>query len=569
MPGGLLSLVCYGNENIILNGNPQTTYFYKSFERYTHFSQEPIQIPLDGPNLLLTDAPILLKTKIPRQGDMLSDLVLRLDLPDIFSKAYLRPAGSSFSIDRQYEFAWVRQIGVRMIDTITFTIGGQIIQQFNSDWISARAMLDMDSDVYHKWRVMVGDVPECFDPAAGVYSDPTVPLGQGYPNVISWRGTPTNPFPTQNNSASIPGRILRIPLGLWFSDFPENSLPLVGLQYHDCEVTIQLRPIRDLYTILDLSGARVRPGVQTLAPAYLPNGTCIDRYTQIWNQQLYGNLPLSMTNLYGGNTDLSGSMKFFLTDISGAVPLLDGWPLNATLEATYTFLQDDVRLMFTSKTLRYNVRQVQAFTFYGITSRGTYRLDVHNIATRLVFFARRSDAITYRNQSINLTNWMYTLGPERPFVTPTPAATAYTNSTTTGALGRTGINLAGIQRDILLNTFFTANGNALFDSNDKDYFQKYVPFRYMNGGSASIQGLGESTQHEMWPISAYSFSLNGSTVQQPSGTLNTSRIDRLEMDVDVWPIPYLAGYTYNLYTFVETLNFLEISSGLGGLKFAR
>ena len=569
MPGGLLSLVCYGNENIIINGNPQTTYFYKSFERYTHFSQEPIQVPMDGPNLLLTDAPILLKTKIPRQGDLLSDLVLRINLPDIFSKAYLRPSGSSFSIDRQYQFAWVRQIGVRMIDTITFTIGGQIIQQFNSDWISTRAMLDYDGDVYDKWRVMVGDVPECFDPANGIYADPTVPMGQGYPNVISWRGTPNNPMPTQNNSASIPGRILRIPLGLWFSDFPENALPLIGLQYHDCEVTVQLRPIRDLYTILDLSGARVRPGVQTLAPNYLPNGTSVDRYTQIWNQKLYGNIPLNMTNLYGGNADLSGSMKYFLTDISGAVPLVDGWPLNATLEATYTFLQDDVRLMFSSRTLRYNIRQVQAFTFYGIFTRNTYRLDVHNIATRLIFFARRSDAITYRNQSTNLTNWMYTLGSQRPFVTPTPSATAYPNSTTTGPIGRTGINLQGIQREILLNTFFTANGNALFDSEDNDYFQKYVPFRYMQGNSVAVQALGEATQYEMWPINAYSFSLNGSSVQQPSGTLNTSRIDRLEMDVDVVPIPYLAGYTYNLYTFVETLNFLEISAGLGGLKFAR
>jgi len=602
MPGGLLSLVCYGNENIILNGNPQTTYFYKSFERYTHFSQEPIQIPLDGPNLLLPDAPILLKTKIPRQGDLLSDLVLRITLPDIFSKAYLRPAvdangcpildangNQEVTIDRQYEFAWVRQIGVRMIDTITFTIGGQIIQQFNSDWISSRAMLDQTGSTYAKWRVMVGDVPECFDPANGIYADPTVPPGTGYPNVIAWRGTPNFPAPIQNNSASIPGRILRIPLGLWFSDFPENSLPLVALQYHDSEVTIQMRPIRDLYTILDLSGARVRPGVQTLAPSYLPDGTSIDRYTQIWNQKLYGNLPMSMTNLYGGNNDISGAMRYFLTDISGGVPLLDGWPLNATLEATYTFLQDDVRLMFTNKTLRYNVRQVQWFTFYGITTRNTYRLDVHNIATRLIFFARRSDAITYRNQSTNLTNWMYTLGTERPFVTPVPYWT-YPNFVCTNAnglnvqpcpapnpypgaatasLGRTGINLAGIQRDILLNTFFTANGNALFDSQDSDYFQKYVPFRYMEGNSTAVHALGEATQYEMWPLSAYSFSLNGSSVQQPTGTLNTSRIDRLELDVDVWPIPYLAGYTYNLYTFVETLNFLEISSGLGGLKFAR
>jgi hypothetical protein len=41
------------------------------------------------------------------------------------------------------------------------------------------------------------------------------------------------------------------------------------------------------------------------------------------------------------------------------------------------------------------------------------------------------------------------------------------------------------------------------------------------------------------------------------------------MDVDVEPIPFLANYTYELQVFVETLNFLEISSGMGGLKFAK
>ena len=276
-----------------------------------------------------------------------------------------------------------------------------------------------------------------------------------------------------------------------------------------------------------------------------------------------------MTNLYGTTNDISGSMKYFLTDISGNVPLLDGWPLNATLEATYTFLQDDVRLMFTSKTLRYNIRQVQNFNFYGITTRNTYRLDVHNVATRLVFFARRNDAITYRNQSLNLTNWMYTLGNNRPFVTPQPYAQVYPNSTMSGPIGRTGINLPGIQREILRNTFFTANGNQLFDAEDSDYFHKYVPFRYMSGSAAAVDLLGAASQYEMWPLQAYSFALNASSIEQPSGTLNTSRIDRLEIDVDVYPIPYLANYTYNLYTFVETLNFLEISSGLGGLKFAR
>ena len=596
MPGGLLSLVCYGNENVILNGNPQTTFFYKSFMRYTHFSQEPIQVSLDGPNLLLMDAPILLKAKIPRQGDLLSDLVFRFQLPDIYSKAYLRMRaydgnnadGVYFSLDRAQEFAWVRQIGARMIDTVTFTIGGQTIQTFNSDWIMARAMIDLDGDQYNKWRYMVGDVPELFDPANGVYADIS---GNGYPNVVPWVGSwdaLNNPIqaPLQNNAPSIPGRMIRVPLGLWFSDYIANSLPLVGLQYHDCEIQLQLRPIRDLYTLVDLSGVRLRPGVTSLP--YEPT----DQYTGIWNPNLYGPLPKSLNNLYGTFTDLSGSMKYFLTDISGAIPLQDGWPLNATLEATYTFVREEEQRVFAQKTLRYNVRQMQNFTFTGISTRNTYRLDVHNVATRCVYFARRSDSIPYRNQATNLTNWLNPIGANRPFVTPVNngpssgfpkyygqpsqyyglASSQYLGPLPPSGwrgIGRSGINLPGMQRTIMRNAFLTANGQPLFDSQDAEYFNEYVPFRYMVGNATPFAELGLETQTDMWPISAYSFALDSSSIEQPMGTLNTSRIDRLELDLDVQPIPVLANYTYELQVFVETLNFLEITSGMGGLKFAK
>ena len=563
MPGGLLALVCYGNENIIVNGNPEMTWFYKTFRRHTHFSQEPIQVPLDGPNQLQMDAPILVKAKIPRQGDFLSDLTLRVTVPDIFSKAYIsQDEHGNFVLDRAYEFAWVRQLGVRMIQTVTFTIGGQIIQQFNSDWISARAMLDLDNTSYGKWREMVGDVVDMFDPANGIYADPS---GTGYPNVVAWRGSPELPMPVQFNAPSIPGRILRIPLGLWFSDFIENSLPLVALQYHDCEVTIQLRPIRDLYTVLDPSGVRLRYGTRMLP--YIPS----DQYTTIWNPDLFGPLPNTLNNLYGSYTDISGSMRYFLTDISGGVPLLDGWPLNATLEALYSFVGTEEQLIYTKKTLRYTVRQMQQFIFSGINTRNTYRLDVHNIATRLTFFARRSDALPYRNQSTNLTNWMYTTAAQRPVAYPLGnmmPSNVLINGVLT-PIGRSGLYLQGLQRAILRNVFLTANGQPLFDSIDPDFFTKYVPYRFLKGDGQPSADYGLATQSEMWPIFSYSFALNGSSVDQPSGTLNTSRIDRLEMDVDVEPIPTLANYTYELFTFVETLNFLEISAGLGGLKFAK
>lgn len=578
MPGGLLALVCYGNENVIVNGNPQVTWFYKTFQQYTHFSQEPIQIPLEGPNQLLMDAPIQIKAKIPRQGDLLSDLTLRVTLPDIYSKLFIKTqttctgGTSAFITDRpySYEFAWVRQVGVRMIQSITFTIGGQIIQQFSADWISARAALDYDNTQYQKWRAMVGDLVELYDPAQGIYADPS----GGYPNVVSWTTQSV-----QNNAASIPGRILRIPLGLWFSDSIANSLPLVALQYHDCEVTIQMAPIRDLYTILDPAGNRVRPGVKV--GSYLPT----DQYVNVWKPAELGTLPATLNNNYVADPDIREAMRYFLTDIAPCtiiannvtystttVPKADGWPLNATLEGIYTFVQDKERLVFTQKTLRYNVRQIQPFMFTGISTRNTYRLDVHNIATRIVYFARRTDSIPGRNQPINLTNWMYTVGNQRPYGIP---LVNYVKTITPAAGGqcitvsRSGINIPGTQRNILRNVFLTANGNTLFDSVDTNFFSQYVPFRYLKGYGMPFNDYGLATQAEMWPIHTYSFSLHGSEIEQPTGTLNTSRIDRLEMDVDVESIPIGARYTYELDVFVETLNFLEISSGLGGLKFAK
>lgn len=556
MPGGLLALVCYGNENVLVNGNPQMTYFYKIFQKYTHFSQEPIRFSLDGPDLLKMDAPITLRAKVPRNADLLSDLCLRLTIPDIYSKVYIN---NSLVVQRLYEFAWIKELGPRMIQSVTCTIGGQVIQEFTGEWMATRAMLDLDSDTYYKWSSMVGNTADYFDPANGLYADPNlVGTGNAYPNVVAWRGAPG-----QNNSPSIPGRILRIPLGLWFSDYIGNSLPLVALEYHEVEIAIVMAPIRNLYTVLDPSGVRLRPGVRSLP--YLST----DQYNTTYNPALYGPLPTSLNNLYGQYTDLSGSMRYFLTDISGAIPAFDGWPLNATLEGLYTYVNQEEQRMFTSKTLRYNIRQAQNFVVSGITTRNVYRLDVHNISTRIVFYARRSDSIPFRNQPTNLTNWLNPIGARRPYVVPLSGQpnTVFLNGIQT-SLGRSGINLPGISREIVRNAFLTANGTALFDSQDSKYFSEFVAYKNLNGATLPFYDYGLMSQAELWPLYSYSFALNGSDVEQPSGTLNISRIDRFDLDVDVTPIPVGANYTYELQVYVEVLNFLEISSGLGGIKFA-
>lgn len=562
MPGGLLALVCYGNENVFVNGNPSVTWFYKIFQRYTHFSQEPIQITLDGPDTLRMDAPITLKAIVPRSADLLSDLCLRVTIPDVYSKLY---TDKDNTLRRAYEFAWVRQLGARMIQSVTVTIGAQAIQEFTGEWIATRAALDLDSDRYYKWQSMVGDTATMFDPANGIYADPAqFGTPAAYPNVTLW--SPNGVAGTQQNSPSIPGRVLRIPLGLWFSDYISNSIPLVALEYHQMEVTIVMAPLRNLYTVLDPSGVRLRPGVWSLP--YLPS----DQYTATYNPTIYGPMPTSLNNRYGEATDVSGSMRYFLTDIGGPIPPFDGWSLNATLEGLYTYLEQEEQKAFVGRTLRYNVRQAQQFSQTGVTTRSTYRLDVHNISTRIVWFARRSDAQPYRNQPSNLTNWISTASTARPYATPISGQPNFVYLPGTGGqtklIGRSGALLAGFQRDILRNAFLTANGTALLETNDAGYFGEYVPYRFLRGNATPFQNYGLSSQSELWPLYCYSFALDASSVKQPTGTLNLSRIDRLELDLDVWPIPTAAGYTYEIQIYVEVLNFLEISSGLGSLKFA-
>ena len=48
MPGGLLNLVSYGSQNVILNGNPSKTFFKCAYAKYTNFGLQKFRIDFDG-----------------------------------------------------------------------------------------------------------------------------------------------------------------------------------------------------------------------------------------------------------------------------------------------------------------------------------------------------------------------------------------------------------------------------------------------------------------------------------------------------------------------------------------
>ena len=384
--GGLQALIAYGSQNVLLSGNPQITYFYKAFKRYSHFAMESITIPLEGPNELSFDQPIQLRAKIPRYGDLLTDLIFTFTVPDIYSK-YMAPKDGRTS---QWEFQWVQYLGAAIIRNAALFIGGQKIQEFDGSYLLSRALLDADQDAFLKWKYLVGDTPELTEPALGAYAGGTTHTG--YPSVYE---DPTRLNLQQLNRPSIFGRDIHIPLSFWFTETPSQALPLIGLQYHECEVQLTLNPISSLYTVLDMSGNRV-------APNYKMNAS---------ESQMHQNTPN-----YVASSDIHSQIRYFFTDFGYTPPALNSWFINPIIQGTFIYLPKEEQQIFASRPLSYMISQVTAYPFPGQYTRQVLDLQTHNPLTRLIFIQRRSDSVA-RNDFANFTNW-YTY-PFSPFL-PTP-----------------------------------------------------------------------------------------------------------------------------------------------------
>ena len=85
MGGGLLNLVAYGNQNIILNGNPSKTFFKTKYAKYTNFGLQKFRIDFNGQRNLRLTEPSVFTFTVPRYADLLSDTYLVLNLPNIWS----------------------------------------------------------------------------------------------------------------------------------------------------------------------------------------------------------------------------------------------------------------------------------------------------------------------------------------------------------------------------------------------------------------------------------------------------------------------------------------------------
>ena len=83
MAGGLLNLVAYGNQNIILNSNPKKTFLKSTYAKYTNFGLQKFRIDFDGQRNLRMSEDSKFTFYIPRYAELLMDTYLVITLPNI------------------------------------------------------------------------------------------------------------------------------------------------------------------------------------------------------------------------------------------------------------------------------------------------------------------------------------------------------------------------------------------------------------------------------------------------------------------------------------------------------
>ena len=570
MPGGLLNLISYGNQNIILNGNPSKTFFKSVYAKYSNFGLQNIRIDFNGQKTLKLNEDSHFSFKIPRNAELLMDSYLVFNIPDIWSP--IIPPTSMYDVWKPYHFRWIEYLGTNIIKKLTLSIGGLVIQSFSGQYIQNMVERDFDNSKKELFYKMIGMTKDIHDPS-------TYNKVNTYPNNF-YKTTPPGKK-VVGPEPSIRGRKIYVPLHFWFSYSSKMALPLVCLQYSEVTIDITLRPINDLYRINDVSLTKstgfvekgIRPNVNNEQHSFY-------RFIQPPPNELL--------------RDIDYENKSYL------------WDTDVHLICKYCFLSEEEATVFAKNEQNYLIKDVKEDIHTNIV--GTKRIKVlsNGMASSWMWYFQRND-INLRNEWSNYTNWPYnnvvpydllnapenseevsvnttkreTIGPKFVYETY-----ILTGSITSTIKKDTYIRITpeyndNYEKDILNSAAIIFDGKYrenVLDSGIYNYIEKY---KMCNGNSDD-------------GLYIYNYCLNTSPYElQPSGAINLSKFKTIELEFETHVPPFDASsqyfvicdsngapigntkaltlyeYSYNLCFVEERYNIVRFLSGQAGLLYSR
>jgi len=566
MPGGLMNLIAYGNQNIFLTGNPSKTFFTTTYSKYTNFGLQKFRIDHEGQTTLNISQPSVFTFHVPRYADLLMDTYLVMNLPTIWSPILPPVCGASPNTVKHnwqpYEFKWIQNLGTQMIERVRFTVGGHVIQEFTGQYLYNMVERDFSREKKKLFYQMTGNVAELNDPAN---SNGSVNV---YPSAV--KGPDTDDANRLGPEPSIRGRKIYVPLNIWFSLASKMAFPLVSLQYAELEIEITIRPVRDLFVVRNVTdetgfGYYMRPD--------------LSRWEYAFHRFLHPPPTIEV-----GQNDYTDKREKWNADIH--------------LMSTYCFLTDDEVRLFASKPQQYLVKQIYQTTFNNIV--GSARVDLKSLGMVInwMWYLQRTDNYL-RNEWSNYTNWPYDFLPYG-LVEPVDSNSGQINSdfivcndnniypdkdlsdNNTGILVTGNYNPSN-QKNIMLTWALLLDGKYRENELDEGvlrYVEKYV----------RTKGYSDNNSY------SYNFCLNTDPFDfQPNGAINLSKFNQVEFEIKTYQPPHdpqaqflticdpsggeiiginksywnIYDYTYDLTVIEERYNILEFTSGMAGLKFSR
>lgn len=565
MPGGLIQLVGVGAQNELVNGNPSMTHFRAVYRRHTNFAMESIRMTFTSSNLeFSTTQTRTLSCRIDRYAQLLHDTYLVITLPDIWSPlkfvGNVLPPGYQTTEGANsigYEFEWIKNIGYNLIDHVDITMNGQVIQRLRGEWLKMYSYLTHDRNKRLIVDQMVGNVPEIYDPANAYDRQ------NQYPHAVASSSTPSDGPMTTVPEPSIRSRQLVVPLHFWFCENPGTVLPLVALQNAEVYINVTLRPLNDLYTVIDVNPNAI---VATAVSA-VSNGTTIV-YTTSSPHGLSAGQSVTITGMTNANFNVSGvaittvgSPNTFtlttaipvatLTSQTGSVsgpasnptygqrikptgddftkmglfltpPLLNGSPSapgvttffpDPYLEGNFIYLTEaemnqvaraDTTILV--KTVRYVNKEGQ----FGANT--DLDIPMFNLVTRILFASQRSDRILV-NDWDNYTNWENT--KQAPW-----NAGVSTDQTELYTSGQQQISSV-YPRETVADAVLLLDGKERFQTKPVSYFSLLQMYRHTTGDIPSLPG-----------VYMYSFALDHDQYQ-PSGAINGSAFNKVTLRLNL------------------------------------
>jgi hypothetical protein len=573
MPGGLLNLISYGNQNTILNGNPKKSFFKTTFKKYTNFGLQKFRIDFDGQRKLRMTEESKFTFYVPRYAELLMDTYVCITLPTIWSP--IMPPATAADKWAPYEFKWIKDLGTHMIKDITISVGGQILQKFSGKYLLAMIQRDYPAAKHQLYDEMTGNVRELNNPGCC-----GARVNQ-YPNAYY---TPDQ----RGAEPSIRGRKLYIPINAWFTMSSQMAFPLVCLQYNTLQIDVTIRPVRELYTIRDVTdSANGWPYVQS---NYILPEHQFYRFLQT-----PPDVELTADSYGDKRTD---------------------WNADVHLIATYGFLSAEETAAFAANEQKYLIKAVYEWEYKGVTGNSRVKLENSlGMVANWMFFFQRSD-VSMRNEWSNYSNWPYEYLPydiipgqetfelarytegwamaisaqETIYLGPgrNPHLMNAQNQIEQKSNRRTGLHITGPfesqnQRDILNTMGIMLNGKYrenIMDSGIYNYVEKYVR---TNGNPPP-------------GLYCYNFCINTDPQDlQPSGAINMSKFTQIELEIStIYPtldpnasfhticdpttgLPIgvnktnwrIYNYTFDFTVLEERYNVLTFASGNCGLMYAR